>query len=159
MSDIAAEAQVGVQTIYRWWPSRSALLADVLAETARTAMPFTQTGHFRTDLRKQMRAMVRAFNGETGGLLREVLADAQTDPATRQAFIESFYQHRRDQAHAFLQHAIDNGQLDEPADLDGLMLALYAPLWLTLLVRHQPLDNRLVDRTITAVLGPTDTVR
>ena len=32
MEGVAADAKVGKQTIYRWWPSRSALVADCLAE-------------------------------------------------------------------------------------------------------------------------------
>ena len=32
MEGIAAEAKVGKQTIYRWWPSRSALIAECLVE-------------------------------------------------------------------------------------------------------------------------------
>ena len=44
---IAAEAGVGRQTIYRWWPSKGAVVADALVRHARVAVPERDTGSFR----------------------------------------------------------------------------------------------------------------
>ncbi|MFS0900960.1 TetR/AcrR family transcriptional regulator [Mycolicibacterium litorale] len=42
---VAARAGVGKQTIYRWWPSRPALVADVLLEDAHAILvPVRHTG-------------------------------------------------------------------------------------------------------------------
>ncbi|HEX3516454.1 MAG TPA: helix-turn-helix domain-containing protein, partial [Trebonia sp.] len=47
---IAAEAGVGRQTIYRWWPSKGAVVADALARHARVVVPERDTGSFAGDL-------------------------------------------------------------------------------------------------------------
>src|ERR671936_3173593 len=48
---IAAEAAVGRQTIYRWWPSKGAVVADALARHARVVVPERDTGSFTGDLK------------------------------------------------------------------------------------------------------------
>src|ERR1700752_5393884 len=47
---IAAEAGVGRQTIYRWWPSKGAVVADALARHARVLVPDRDTGSFTAAL-------------------------------------------------------------------------------------------------------------
>src|SRR6201987_4855243 len=47
---IAAEAGVGRQTIYRWWPSKGAVVADALARHAQVVVPERDTGSFTGDL-------------------------------------------------------------------------------------------------------------
>ena len=47
---IAAEAGVGRQTIYRWWPSKGAVVADALARHAQVVVPERDTGSFAKDL-------------------------------------------------------------------------------------------------------------
>src|SRR6201993_4202092 len=47
---IAAEAGVGGQTIYRWWPSKGAVVADALARHAQVVVPERDTGSFAGDL-------------------------------------------------------------------------------------------------------------
>src|SRR6516164_6948275 len=48
---IAAEAGVGRQTIYRWWPSKGAVVADAMIRGARAMVPPRATGSFGEDLR------------------------------------------------------------------------------------------------------------
>src|ERR1700757_1172322 len=47
---IAAEAGVGRQTIYRWWPSKGAVVADALARHALVIVPERDTGSFAGEL-------------------------------------------------------------------------------------------------------------
>src|ERR1700761_5069397 len=47
---IAAEAGVGRQTIYRWWPTKGAVVADALVRHARVVVPERDTGSFTGDL-------------------------------------------------------------------------------------------------------------
>ena len=47
---IAAEAGVGRQTIYRWWPSKGAVVADALARHAQVVVPERDTGSYAKDL-------------------------------------------------------------------------------------------------------------
>jgi len=59
---IAARAGVGKQTIYRWWPSKGAVLLDALLalseDQAGTLVPLPDTGDLEADLKLVMRATV-----------------------------------------------------------------------------------------------------
>lgn len=153
ITEIAAVAGVGRGTIYRWWPTRSAVVIEALIEMTDSAMPYRSTGDAEADIRRQMRAMVRAFAGSSGALIREILAEAQADPELAETFRATFFDHRRDQARAFFTGAIEQNLLEPVTDLDSLIYALYAPLWLALLVGHEPLTARTADRAFDAVFN------
>lgn len=81
---IAAEAGVGKQTIYRWWPTKSALVAECLLE--RMLLPeslsIPDTGHLRTDLTAWVETIFALLDDDTGrGLLTSLIAAATADPA------------------------------------------------------------------------------
>lgn len=151
VTEIAAAAGVGRGTIYRWWPTRSLLVIDALVEMTDSSMPYRNSGDLITDLRRQMRSMVATFNGPSGALIRELVADGQRDGEIGAAFRAAFFDHRRDQARSFFHAAIDRGDLAPDVDLDPLIYALYAPLWLALLIGHEPLSPRTADRALEAV--------
>ncbi len=85
---IAAAARVGKQTIYRWWPSRSALVADCLAERLLLSELFVpeDSGDLRADVTGWLDNIV-GFLGAPGnaGLLHSLVVAAaeNTDVATR----------------------------------------------------------------------------
>ena len=77
---IAAEAGVGRQTIYRWWPSKGAVVADALARHAGVVVPERDSGSFTGDLAA---FLIDSFAGlENEGYaerLRQIVAEAQHD--------------------------------------------------------------------------------
>ena len=152
ISEIATAAQVGRQTIYRWWPSRGHLVIDALIGLTDAAMPFRSTGDTLADLRRQMRAMVKAFAGAPGALIKELLAEAQRDPVIAAAFRDRFFEHRREQAREVIAKAVGDGLFVSTDDQDSLIYALYAPLWLALIVGHETLSPKLADRALDALL-------
>src|SRR5208282_5993049 len=47
---VAADANVGKTTVYRWWPTKAALVADAFSASADDELRFPNTGSVHTDM-------------------------------------------------------------------------------------------------------------
>ena len=56
---IAKRAGVGKQTIYRWWPSKGAVVLEALDDSLATVVDFPDTGDIVEDLRTQMHGVTQ----------------------------------------------------------------------------------------------------
>jgi AcrR family transcriptional regulator len=83
MEGIAGEAGVGKQTIYRWWPSKGALVADCLLEgllfPEQFALP--NTGDLRADLATWLRNIFAVLEQPSGEMLMRSLIAAAAENA------------------------------------------------------------------------------
>jgi AcrR family transcriptional regulator len=139
---IAAEAGVGRQTIYRWWPSKGAVVADALARYAQVVVPGRDTGSFAGDL-------VAFFTDTFAGLenevmadrLRQIVAEAQHDEHVARVLAD-FTAVRRAALRALQERGRSAGELAADADLDMLVDMAYGVLYYRLLVGHAPLDEK-----------------
>lgn len=74
---VAARAGVGKQTIYRWWPSRPALVADVLLEDAdRILRPVDRTDDLLADLIAWSVRLAAALTTARGNAMLRILTVA-----------------------------------------------------------------------------------
>ncbi|WP_370499747.1 TetR/AcrR family transcriptional regulator [Mycolicibacterium sp. jd] len=74
---VAARAGVGKQTIYRWWPSRHALVADVTLEDAdRILRPVARTDDVAADLCAWAVALATALTTVRGNAMLRALTTA-----------------------------------------------------------------------------------
>jgi AcrR family transcriptional regulator len=139
---IAQAAGVGRQTIYRWWPSKGAMLAEAMGLQAEGVVPPRDSGSFETDLTRFWLDSFRSLQdpGLAGGL-RDVASAAQHDEHVAEA-LAGFTAQRRAALQAVLQRGIDQGRLSPAADLDVLVDLAYGFLWYRLLVGHRPLDDQ-----------------
>jgi AcrR family transcriptional regulator len=141
---IAAAAGVGRQTIYRWWPSKGAMLLEALAERAAAEVPAPATGTLAGDLAAFVRATFRAAGPDgTRAALRATMAEAQRDPAAR-ALMEEFVARRRRALRDVLTAARD--EIAPDADLDLAVDQVFGVLWYRCLVGGAPLDDAAADR-------------
>jgi AcrR family transcriptional regulator len=136
---IAAKAGVGKQTIYRWWPSKYAVMLDALLERARVDVVETGDGTLAGDLTA---FLVSSFAGaeRPGGRagLGPPPPRAQTDPAARE-MLEQFTRQRREALRRLLEH-------HAVAEPDLMVEQAYGVLWYRLLLSHTPLTRESAER-------------
>jgi len=138
---IAAAAGVGRQTIYRWWPSKGAVVADALVTHARTVVPERDTGTFAGDLEAFLADSFAGLAGDgLAGRLRAIVAEAQRDEHVAQ-ILADFTAVRRKVLRALLERGQAAGELTPDADLDMLVDMAYGVLYYRLLIQHAPLDT------------------
>ena len=158
---IASRAGVSKQTIYRWWPSKGAVVFDALLfvqqqGTDDTGLP--DTGDLRTDLKTLLLTIAAELSDpRLDAIYRAVLVEIQGDTALagelEARLIGPLFAATRDR----LQLAADAGQLDSSIDLDLAVELLYGPLFHRWQLRRAPLTpahvEALADLTLRA-LGP-----
>ena len=149
---IAADANVGKTTVYRWWSTKAALVADAFSASADDELRFPNTGSVQKDMSLQMRQLIRVFRSKRGKVVAALLAGGQSDPELIAAFRERFLRPRRKQAYQTLRRAIDRGELPAGSDLDLILDSLYGPIYMRFLIRHDKLDENFADRICALVL-------
>ncbi|MCS0498524.1 TetR/AcrR family transcriptional regulator [Protaetiibacter mangrovi] len=151
MEGVAAEAGVGKQTIYRWWSSRSALVAEGLAEGLIMPEWFVpaDSGDLRADLTLWLQNVVD-FIGRPGNdaLLRSLVAASAQDASVAVGFSERLgvLQLLGDR----MQRAVDTGDIDE-LPVEELVEAMLGAVVVRAL-RRGPVDDDFAARLVAMLL-------
>ncbi|MGX7681649.1 TetR/AcrR family transcriptional regulator [Jatrophihabitans sp. DSM 45814] len=159
---IAARAGVGKQTVYRWWPSKAAIVAEavlagvIVGETS----VLEDTGSIAADLRTWVNRLVSALNDPQATALTRALAVAS---AERETDAERLYA----QGVAPLRDALRNrllgaeraGQLRRGTDLEAVADAMMGAFLYRVLARSSPTPDSyadgLLDILLTGICVPT----
>ncbi len=154
MERVAAESGVAKTTLYRHWPTKAALCMDLyLAEAARE-LHDPDTGRVADDLRHVVNTVVRLQTRTIAGpALVGLIAEAQIDPSTRQAFLAEFAQRRRAITRMILERAIARGEVRRDVDVDLVIDLLGGATTFRLLQGHAPLNARFADALVALVLA------
>lgn len=149
---IAERAGVGKATIYRWWPSKAAVVMDAVLEAAGPRIPFPDTGSAREDLRRQIASVIELYTGtRTGRGIRALIAESQHDPALAESLRDRFIASRRAEAATVFERGIQRGELRPDLDVGVAIDALYGAVYYRLLVSHAPLDAAYADTLINQI--------
>ncbi|MEU6673965.1 TetR/AcrR family transcriptional regulator [Streptomyces sp. NPDC046853] len=138
---IAREAGVGKQTLYRWWPSKGAVLLDALADRAQRAVSVPDSGSLREDLRAVVTSTFEEAQAPpVGPALRTVVQEAARDPRLADLMRE-FTQARRTALREVLSRGQERGELAADSDLDLMVDQVYGVFWYRFLLGHAPLGE------------------
>ncbi|MEU8297823.1 TetR/AcrR family transcriptional regulator [Micromonospora sp. NPDC048909] len=154
---IAARAGVGKQTIYRWWPSKAAVLLEYMQDLRAATADFLDTGDVLTDLVAQTTAVQRLLTSDAGAIWRGLLVTAQTDDAAASG-VRELIERAIDDGRARLATAQRDGQIRADVDLDIAVELIFGPLYHAWLLRARTLPEQHmaeVLRTLFAGLAPT----
>ncbi len=152
MEAIAERAGVSKATIYKWWPSRSAVALEGFMASVADSWSLPEELPAAEALFVLMRNAVRLFNhGPAGPLMRALAADAQSQPELAQALRERWFGPRRALAAAVIGHGVESGELRADLNLAATLDALFGPIYYRLLFSHEPLDEAFASELIDQV--------
>ncbi|MCN9244793.1 TetR/AcrR family transcriptional regulator [Streptomyces sp. RY43-2] len=155
---IAARAHVGKQTIYRWWPSKGAVLCEALmdldaADERDTTAGSPESDDLAADLRRTLSAAAADLTDpHRSEALRSLAAEAAMDPALTAAYGTVLDGPGRDAALHRLRRAREAGQIDGDTDLDIAVDLLWAPMRCRWLYDQGALDADFTDTVVEVVL-------
>jgi AcrR family transcriptional regulator len=132
---VARRARAGKPTIYRWWPSKAALLIEVYQRQKRVETP--DTGNVEDDLVGFLKNLFAHWRDTpSGNIFRSLVAEAQSDETAAAALAE-YSEGRRVHTGGMSERAKARGEV--AADVDA---GIVADLVASFAWRHL-LSNRL----------------
>jgi AcrR family transcriptional regulator len=150
---IAARAGVGKQTIYRWWPSKGAVVLDAFMRTINPEITFPDTGDSLEEIRVWLRSVTRLLaNPQMGPHLAGMVGAKQSDPALARAFEQQVYQPARGALKERIRRAQTAGQL-RPLDPDTIADLIVGPVWFRLLLSAVPADPDYIQSAFDALVA------
>jgi AcrR family transcriptional regulator len=149
---IAARSGVSKATIYKHWPSRSAVAAEAFGQRMANAVPLPDTGSARGDFAAQVRLVSEFYASPAGTVFAQLLAASVTDPDAAVFFRTFFLAGRRRAIAQLWQRALDRGEVDDTIDVEVAQDVLFGPLIFRLLSGHAPLTENKADEIATAAL-------
>ena len=155
MEAVARRAGASKATLYRHWPTSSALLVDAMDATF-LPFPIPDTGLVETDIAELLTNFVALLEHTSFPRLLAAFIDAaERDPALGALHAE-LTRRRREPLLVALTRAQDRGQLPTSLDPDLTIDLLTAPFFYRRFVAHRPIPPNLITDVIAQVLRLND---
>ncbi|MBT8223973.1 MAG: TetR/AcrR family transcriptional regulator [Dactylosporangium sp.] len=151
---VAERAGVNKTTIYRWWPSKAALLGAALIDAPRLRFAVPNTGSLHGDLTALARALVKLLTEPPSAALAIAALGAATQNAELAAYARDFFSNRLATELPIFVRAAKRGELSaEAADPMLVMDALAGAVWVRVVLRQLPVDADFADRLASLLLA------
>ncbi len=151
---IAAKAGVAKTTIYRWWPSKAAILLDLFDAIGDERISDPKTGDLATDLKAYLNSLLDLMHGTVAGeAAAGMFAEVQGDPVLKDEVCAHFSEFRQIVLQQIVDRGLSEGDLRNDIDRRLLDDLIIGPFWYRLLVAHEPMSAEECERHVDIVLS------
>ncbi|MGW0159735.1 TetR/AcrR family transcriptional regulator [Mycobacterium sp. NPDC003323] len=148
---IARRAGVSKQTIYRWWPSKGAVILEAVTDSLSTVVTLPDTGDIIADVRTQLTAILDLITTTGfGPAYRCLIAAGQSDPDLLHALSDEIIRPNIEDFRARATLAQQRGELSADADWQTMRDLLYGVVEYRL-VHAMPLEPAYIDGVLQIV--------
>ena len=148
------ESGVSPATVYRWWPSKEAVIVDAFLDTASPPTKVKKEESSEERLRDHFQRGVKFLRGRDGRAIIELIAEGVRTPAVQETLVERFFRPWIESATAIISEGIKDGTFAPDTDPETLVDCLYGPLYFRALLGHKALTRTytksICDQTIAA---------
>jgi AcrR family transcriptional regulator len=150
---IAKRAGVGKTTIYRWWPSKAAVVIDAFVEHHLVRTPIREDLPALEAITEHLTSLVAQYGSPQGRLVAQIIAECQYDESTLHEFRERFWDGRRAATRALVERAVREGDLRDDLEPDLMVELVYSAVYVRLLFGYRELDRAFAEQIIETAVG------
>ncbi|MEU8784446.1 TetR/AcrR family transcriptional regulator [Streptomyces sp. NPDC048637] len=150
---VAQRSGVNKTTIYRWWPSKGALLGAALIGGRQLDFTPPDTGSLTGDLEALLHTVVTLLTTRPASDIAVSVLGAATHSPELAVHIRDFFADRIALERPVFDRAVARGELAADADTMLLVDLLAGAAWIRVVLRQLPLGEDFVSRTVGTVLN------
>lgn len=153
---IARHSSVSKMTIYKWWPSREALLIDAFLHHAAQMLPLppASSGSPAARARRHAAAYAEALQGEFGKVQLAVVSECISKTGSAELFYARYLQFRRDALVGMIAAGQRDGSILAEAPPEDLYDAVYGSLFYRYVFGIAPVTPAYARSLVDLVLRP-----
>ena len=151
---IARHSNVSKMTIYKWWPSREALLIDAFLDQASRAVPLPEAGDPVARIRRHVGTYVEALQGEFGRVQLAVISECISRTGSAELFYERYLGLRRTRMLEIIADGQKDGSIGAPGVAGDIYDAIYGSLFYRYVFGIKPLTPAYARNLVKLVLRP-----
>lgn len=153
---VARHSNVSKMTIYKWWPSREALLIDAFLHHAAQMLPLppVSAGTPAARARRHAAAYAEALQGEFGKVQLAVISECISKTGSAELFYARYLQFRRDALVEMIATGQRDGSILAEAPAEDLYDAIYGSLFYRYVFGIAPITPAYARNLVDLVLRP-----
>ncbi len=151
MEGIAKRAKVGKPTLYRWWPTKAAVVMAMFHERLASEPASSAVFTIEETLFRKMQRVVSDLNGLFGKVMADLIAESQSNPK----LLLELHEHicsRRSQSVLAIEQGIRSGVFLPDTDPELVVDMLFGPAYYRLLLGFPPLSHTYAEALVAKVL-------
>ncbi|WP_446215740.1 TetR/AcrR family transcriptional regulator [Micromonospora sp. IBHARD004] len=148
---VAEHAGVNKTTIYRWWPSKAALVGTALIDAPLLRFAVPDTGSLHGDLVALVRALIELLTEPpSAALVVPALGAAAQNPELA-GYARAFFADRLASELAMFTRAAERGELATETDPMLVVDALAGAVWVRVVLRQLPVEDDFAEKLASLI--------
>jgi AcrR family transcriptional regulator len=149
---VAERSGVNKTTVYRWWPSKAALVAEALVEARALEFPAPDTGSFEGDLTDLATGIAELLTTPRSGDIAIAALAASAGHPELAVSVRGFFADRLARERPIFERAVARGELATDTDPMTIVDLIAGAIWLRVVFRGLPADSAFVSDIVRTVL-------
>jgi AcrR family transcriptional regulator len=151
---VAQRSNVSKMTIYKWWPSREALLIDAFLNHASLLLPLSGAGDPVARVKRHAAAYTEALLGELGRVQLAVISECISKTGSAELFYERYLNFRRSTTIEIIAEGQRDGSISAVGAPENLYDAIYGSLFYRYVFGIKPLSPAYARHLVDSLLMP-----
>jgi AcrR family transcriptional regulator len=140
---VASAADTSRSTLYRWWPTRGALVLEAAAEHLNIGR-VPDTGNSREDLRVAIRQLINTFSDRLAGIvILAAIANLDDDTKMATTFRDTSVYPWRTTAADAIRRAIERGDIPSNTDIQFILNVIVGTVFQCTITLAKPITEGL----------------